>query len=237
MDPLEAVFVFCFVFGVATSLISLALGAFHGGDGGHGAGHGHGAIGGGHGHVGLGGGHGAGHGGEGHFGAGHGASHGGHLVGGGDHGDHGALHEGHFGEISPFNLQTITAFMAFFGGTGWVAYTSGGVAPALALIAATLAGFVGGGAVFMFLVKVLVAGQQFMDPADTQMEGTVGRVTMAIHEGAIGEIVFTHGGTRRSEGARSVDGAAIAKGTEVVIVRYEGGLAYVEPWSTFAGEA
>jgi hypothetical protein len=138
--------------------------------------------------------------------------------------------------VSPFNLQTITAFMAFFGGSGWVLYDSLGLGAAVALILATISGFAGGGVVFWFLVKVLLAGQTFMDPQDSRMEGTVARVTMPIHDGQIGEIVFSREGARRSEGARSSTGAPIARGTEVVIVRYEGGLAYVEPWTSYTGE-
>jgi hypothetical protein len=38
-------------------------------------------------------------------------------------------------------------------------------------------------------------------------------------------------GTRRVCGARSDDGSAIAKGTEVVATRYEKGIAYVRLWS------
>jgi len=102
MDPLAAVFVFCFVFGVATSLLSLAFGALHGGDGGH-------ALGGDHGGLHLGG----------NSGGAHAAAHAG---GSGD--AHGELPDGHEGQISPFNLQTITTFLAFFGGSGWVLYSS-----------------------------------------------------------------------------------------------------------------
>src|SRR5687767_1229680 len=220
MDPLAAVFVFCFVFGVATSLLSLALGAFHGagGDGGHALGGDHGGL-----HVGSAGGDGA-----------HAVAHPGGASGGDDL--HLDLAEGQGGQVSPFNLQTITTFLAFFGGSGWVLYSSVGVAPALALIAATVIGVAGGAVVFLFLVKVLLASQRFMDPASSRMEGTVARVSMAIRADGTGEIVFSRDGTRRSEGARSATGAPIAAGTEVVIVRYERGLAYVEPWASYAGE-
>jgi hypothetical protein len=214
MDPLAAVFVFCFVFGVATSLLSLALGALHGGDGGH-------ALGGEH--DGL------------HLGGDGGTSHAGAHAGGGEDA-HGDLAESQAGQVSPFNLQTITTFLAFFGGSGWVLYSSVGLAPALALIAATVIGVAGGAVVFLFLVKVLLASQRFMDPASSRMEGTVARVSMAIRADGTGEIVFSRDGTRRSEGARSATGAPIAAGTEVVVVRYEKGLAYVEPWASYAGE-
>jgi hypothetical protein len=37
-------------------------------------------------------------------------------------------------------------------------------------------------------------------------------------------------------GARSDDGSAVAKGTEVVVTRYDKGIAYVRLWSEMAGE-
>ena len=42
---------------------------------------------------------------------------------------------------------------------------------------------------------------------------------------------------RRVCGARSEDGSAIAKGTEVVVTRYEKGIAYVRPWEEFTESA
>lgn len=226
MDPLEGVFVFCFVFGVAISLFSFALSAIGGGHGGDGDSHG------------LHDGHGAG---DGALGDGVGDAHGGgdaHGVGDGQavaHGDHGLPSKGHVSEVSPFNLTTITAFMAFFGGSGWVMYTTTGLGAAVALIVATVVGLGGGAVVFWFLVKVLMAGQKFMDPSDSRIEGALARVTIPMQDSSIGEIVFAREGARRSEGARSATGAPIARGTEVVVVRYEGGLAYVEPFSEYAG--
>ena len=54
--------------------------------------------------------------------------------------------------------------------------------------------------------------------------------------GHTGEIVYLREGSRHSEGALSATGDPIDEGTEVVIVRYERGLAYVEPWSSYAEE-
>src|SRR5688572_12293811 len=86
MDPLAAVFVFCFVFGVATSLLSLALGALHGGEGGHAHGGDHGEL-----HLG-----------------GDGGGDGAHAVAqAGGEALHADLAEGQGGQVSPFNLQTI----------------------------------------------------------------------------------------------------------------------------------
>lgn len=221
MDPLEGLFVFCFVFGVAINLFSFAMGAIGGHYGGHGDSHGlHG------GHAGA---HGVGHG-------AHDVGHaGGHEIGhdvGGAHGERGPLAKAQASDVSPFNLSTITAFMAFFGGTGWVLYTSAGVSAVVALIVATVIGLGGGAAVFWFLVKFLMAGQKFMDPSESEIEGALARVTIPMQDGTIGEIVFAREGARRSEGARSATGAPIARGTEVVVIRYEGGIAYVEPFAS-----
>ena len=40
-------------------------------------------------------------------------------------------------------------------------------------------------------------------------------------------MIYSQEGTRRVAGARSEDGAAIPKGAEVVVTRYEKGIAYV----------
>jgi hypothetical protein len=227
MDPLEILFVFCFVFGLAMSGLSFLLGSLHlpglgHQDGGH-------ALGDGHGHAEL------------------GHSRGVHadvLHHGGGHLAHGA--EGHGGHApaegaprapgegpSPVNVNTATAFLAFFGGVGYVLYGTFGVGAAIALILSVLAGLGGGAVVFFFLVKILLAGQRYLDPADFRMEGSIAQVTRAIRPDGIGEIVFTRDGTRRSEGARSATGEAIPAGSEVVILRYEKGLAFVEPWTSY----
>jgi len=218
VDPLEAVFVFCFVFGIATSLLSLVLGSFHGSGLHHGLSGGHdGGL-----HLG-------------HAPLAHG--HGGGLVAHGEAGAHLSEGEAVPGQVSPFNLQTLTTFLAFFGGVGWVLYDTIGVAPAIALIAGALAGLAGGAAVFWFLVRVLIAGQRFMDPTTSRMEGIVGNVSQAIGATSTGEIVYSRDGSRHSEGARSATGQAIPVGAEVVVVRYERGLAHVEPWASFYEES
>jgi len=49
-----------------------------------------------------------------------------------------------------------------------------------------------------------------------------------------GELVYTQGGTRKSCGARSDDGSAIEKGSEVVVTGYERGIATVRRWADLA---
>ena len=49
-------------------------------------------------------------------------------------------------------------------------------------------------------------------------------------------MIYTQMGTRRVCGARSEDATAIAKGSEVVVTRYEKGIAYVRLWSEMSGD-
>jgi hypothetical protein len=105
-----------------------------------------------------------------------------------------------------------------------------------ALSLAALAGLIGGAIIFFFLTKILMSDQEYLDPADFEMVGVLGRLCVPIREGGTGELIYSQMGTRRVCGARSDDGSAIAKGTEVVVTRYEKGIAYVRLWSELAGE-
>lgn len=59
---------------------------------------------------------------------------------------------------------------------------------------------------------------------------------MPIRVGGTGEIIFSQAGTRKTCGARSEDGAAVEKGSEVIVTRYEKGIAYVRLWEEMAGD-
>jgi hypothetical protein len=140
------------------------------------------------------------------------------------------------GGVSPFNFVTVTAFLAWFGGTGYLLTRYSGLWVGFGLLASITSGLVGGGIVFVFLSRVLISDDENMDPADYEMVGVLGRVSSSIREGGTGEIIYTQMGTRRVCGARSDDGSAVAKGTEVVVTRYEKGIAYVRLWSEMSGE-
>ena len=138
--------------------------------------------------------------------------------------------------MSPFNPVTMAAFLAWFGGVGFLLtrYSSLWVVPALAIAAAS--GVVGAGVLFLFLTRVLVSADENLDPADFVMTGVLGKVSSHIREGGTGEIIYSQGGTRRACGARSDTGQAIPKDTDVIVTRYEQGVAYVRRWTELAGD-
>ena len=140
-------------------------------------------------------------------------------------------------QVSPFNFASLMVFLSWFGGTGYLLmhYSIGwGL---LTVVVSILAGLAGAAIVFWFLAKVLTSSEENLDPADYVMEGTLGRLSVGIRDGGTGEIVYTQGGTRKCAGARSEDGRPIEKGTEVVITRYQKGIAYVQRWEELAGES
>jgi len=143
---------------------------------------------------------------------------------------------GQAAHISPINFVTLTAFLAWFGGTGYLFTRFSSIWVVSGLGVSVLAGLVGGGIVFLFLSRVLISHEELMDPADYEMVGVLGRVSDSIREKGTGEIIYSQAGTRRACGARCEDGKAVTKGTEVVVTRYEKGIAYVRLWAEMSGD-
>jgi hypothetical protein len=140
------------------------------------------------------------------------------------------------GQISPFNFVSLAAFLAWFGGTGYLLTRFWTIWFAMGLGIALLSGMTGAGVIYLFLSKVLMSEEENLDPADYEMTGVLGRTSVPIRQGGTGEIIYSQAGTRKTCGARAEDGAAIAKGSEVIVTRYEKGIAYVRLWTEMTGE-
>jgi membrane protein implicated in regulation of membrane protease activity len=160
--------------------------------------------------------------------------HGGHG-GAGSHG--GAAAKGAGGRagshISWFNASTMMAFLAWFGGAGYILTRASHLVALVCLALAALAGLVAGMIVYRFMLKLTRSSDSQMLDADYRMEGCVGTLSMPIREKGTGEVIFSLGGVRRCAGARSEAGELVEKGAEVVIERYEKGIAYVKRWDDF----
>jgi membrane protein implicated in regulation of membrane protease activity len=139
-------------------------------------------------------------------------------------------------DLSWFNFGTIAAFLAWFGGTGYLLERFYSVWFLLALGISTLAGIGAASVVFLFLAKVLMAREEALDPIDYEMAGVLGRLSIPIRPGGTGELIYSQQGTRRVTAARSEDGSGIRKGAEVMVTRYEKGIAYVSPWEDPTGD-
>jgi len=65
----------------------------------------------------------------------------------------------------------------------------------------------------------------------------LGRVSSPVHEnGGTGEMIYKRDESRKAAAIRAEDGVtAIAKEIEVVVTRYERGIAYVRRWDELSG--
>jgi hypothetical protein len=104
------------------------------------------------------------------------------------------------------------------------------------LLIAIAVGLLGAAIVFWFVVKLLLPHDRALDPADYERVGVLGRISSPIREGGTGEIIFSQAGARQTCGARSERGEALPRGTEVIVTRYEHGIAYVRRWEEMAAD-
>jgi hypothetical protein len=139
------------------------------------------------------------------------------------------------GGLSPFNFGTVAAFLAWFGGTGYLLERYSNIWIYLGLFISMMSGLGGAAIIFWFLFKV-AASETPLDPADYEMVGVLGRVASPIRPGGTGELIYERNGARCGAPARCDDGVAIPRDTEVVITRFEKGIAYVRRWDEITGE-
>lgn len=200
------IFLLCFAIGSLWALASLLLGGLHLGH--SGTGH-------------------AGH--PGHFGThtGHAATPGGHPV------PPAKFVKSPTGNVSWFgsmaNPSCAAVFLAWFGGIGYLLTRHSGLAFWLDLLLAVAVGLAGAWILAAFL-RFLQSREQPLNPADYEMVGILGQVSCTIRRDGVGELIYVRDGARRPLPARAEDGQEIRRGEEVVVTRYEKGIAYVRTW-------
>ena len=130
---------------------------------------------------------------------------------------------------SMVNAAAITAFLTWFGGGGLLLERLTPLSLRLIVGGAVVIG-ISGGALINSAINALARQESIA--ASLTMTGVIARVVVPIRAGdGTGEIVFTHAGTRRVSAARSDSGQALDKGMEVIVTRYEKGIAYVATWN------
>ncbi|MBV9302061.1 MAG: NfeD family protein [Acidobacteriaceae bacterium] len=159
----------------------------------------------------------------------------------------GGMHLGHSGHVGPahghahvhshsghwlsrmINPSFAAVFLAWFGGVGYLLTRHSGVQFWITLLLAIALGVFGAWILSKFL-RFLQSREQPLDPADYEMVGVLGRVSSPIRPNGIGEVIYVRDGARTPIFARSEDGKEIGRGEEVVVTRYEKGIAYVRTW-------
>lgn len=132
---------------------------------------------------------------------------------------------------SPFNMFTAMSFLCWFGGSGYLLSRYHFAIVPVIFLFAMITGLAGAALIFGFLVKVLLPHEHVLLPEDTEMRGVIGRVSSALRPNGVGEILFSLDGTRRCAAARAENGTPISRNAQVLVVRYEHGVAWVRPFS------
>src|SRR2546430_2135053 len=130
---------------------------------------------------------------------------------------------------STINFSTLMAFLAWFGGAGYLLTRYTELWPIASLLVASGVGLVGSAIVFLVMAKVLWSAAENLDPDDYDVVGLLGTVSSPIRPGGTGEILFQQAGARRVAGAPSENGGAIEKSGQIGNNRYEKGVAHVPP--------
>src|SRR2546422_6262853 len=96
------------------------------------------------------------------------------------------------------NFGTLTAFMTWFGGIGFLLTAYSQVVGVATVVLAIVGGLIGGGVIFVFMAKGLAPDQIPLDPADYHLPRTFGRVTVTIPRNGTGGMVYTQAGARKT---------------------------------------
>jgi hypothetical protein len=130
------------------------------------------------------------------------------------------------------NLPMIAGFATVFGVTGYLLVRYSSLSSFPVVLIAAVAGAAGGAGAVALVARWALRGDPLeSDDPHHLIQGHPARVTAAIGADTPGEITFELQGGRHIVPARSIDGAPVAVGDEVVIERIENDVAYVESWS------
>lgn len=227
-DPLSLMFIGCFLVGLIYFVVTALLGNLaHGSaDGSHAAGH----------HI------------DAHIGEHHGVHTGvhAHTAGHAHTTTHAHAHtngktdatDHHQSWASFLNPTSIMFFLLGFGFFGYVFHNLVGLeAPILVLLFAGLSGIVIALLLLYMITRLFGNSESATEQDVSDRTGLLGKVSMTIQEGGLGEILYVSpGGMRKSIPARSVDGQRLERDQEVVVVSYQNGIAEVDTWEHFINE-
>lgn len=138
--------------------------------------------------------------------------------------DHGDL-DAHGGP-SPLGIRIIASFLMFFGVGGMIGQYAAWDHPASSALGVAL-GMLGATVVYRF-ATLLHSQEASSDLLVGSLVSRRAHVTIAIPESGVGEVSLTVGAEQTAQLARSVDGAPIPSGGEVVIKAVRGSQLVVE---------
>jgi membrane protein implicated in regulation of membrane protease activity len=138
------------------------------------------------------------------------------------------------GVLSGFlNPSAIAIFLAWFGGAGYLLTRHALIAFWLVIFLSVVTGLAGA-FLIAYLMFYLQSKERPMDPADYEMMGVLGQVAAPVRPGGTGEMIFARDGSKHAVPVRSENGQELPCGAEVIVTRFDQGIAYVRTWEDMA---
>lgn len=138
--------------------------------------------------------------------------------------------------LAALNLISVLTFLFFFGLVGYVLHNALGLTSSRSLLISALAGVVMAGVVGVALRRLYANRTGELTAENSRLEGCIGRVSVAIRPGGVGEVIVAPpGASSQSIPARGADGEGIPVDVEVFVLRVQAGIADVERMDDVVG--
>jgi membrane protein implicated in regulation of membrane protease activity len=145
------------------------------------------------------------------------------------------VHHGHADNGGPFfvSLGALLVFLTWLGGVAYLLRRAADWPLIAALPAAAIAGFGVAALVQRAVRKLSDPTGSVLDPERYRLPGTIGRVSSSIRPGGTGEVIYEQGGVRHVVAARTSRAEGLPRGTEVVVLSIDQGIAAVDALDSF----
>jgi membrane protein implicated in regulation of membrane protease activity len=133
----------------------------------------------------------------------------------------------------PVNPGAFLVFLSWLGGVGFVLRRAADWPLVAALPVATLLGIGVASVVQRALRKLSNPEGSVLKPEHYRLPGTLGHVSSSIRAGGTGEVIYEQGGVRQVVAARASGAQELPRGTEVVVLSVDRGIATVQVFDPF----
>ena len=146
------------------------------------------------------------------------------------------VHHAHADDTGPLPVSpgAFLVFLSWLGGVGFVLRRAADWPLLAALPVAALLG-IGVAALVQRAVRKLSNTEgSVLEPEHYRLPGTIGRVSSSIRAGGTGEVIYEQAGVRQVVAARATGAEELQRGTEVLVLSVDNGIATVQVFDPFA---
>jgi membrane protein implicated in regulation of membrane protease activity len=145
------------------------------------------------------------------------------------------VHHAHADDTGPLPVSpgAFLVFLSWLGGVAFVLRRAADWPLIAALPVAALLGIGVASVVQRALKKLSNPEGSVLKPEHYRLPGTLGRVSSSIRAGGTGEVIYEQGGVRQVVAARASGAEELPRGTEVVVLSVDRGIATVEVFDPF----